>query len=441
MNRSLLTFSTIAMLLISIKVVGQVPEVKMSLSEALTLAHEHNWEIKKADFDLREAVADKNATNAAFLPQVEVSYSAAITNNPLAAFGYKLQQEIVTAADFNPALLNDPEDIENYNAQLLVQQPLINVDAWAAKRAAKIKVDALSYKGAYTKAFVELVVKKAYYGIQLAAAQKQVVEKALKAAESALKLTQDNLAQGYVKDADLMRVKVRVLELQSKYEDANDAVASSGEFLAYLLNHQGAVIVPVDSLVAVQPLLLQETYAITQRNDVKSMAKVKEAYHKLSRYEKLKFAPRLNAFGTVNYHDNELLGTDAKSWMVGAKLQWTLFSGGKNISAAKKSKVRYLKAESDYNEYMAKSTMELNKAQRTLRIATIKLEAEDMARKQAAEELRIRFNRYEQGLERTTDLLVAEATAAEKELLYLNTLYNYNMAVFQLELLTQSSQN
>lgn len=441
MNRYISKISAIALLLISLTAVAQTPEVKMSLADALILAQENNWEIKKADYELRQAIEDKNATNAAFLPNVELSYTAAVTNDPLAAFGYKLQQELVTASDFNPALLNDPEDIENYNAQLQVQQPLINVDAWAARGAAKSKVEAISHKGAYTKAYIDLLVKKAYFGIQLANAQKGVVEKALKAAESALKLTEDNLAQGYVQDADLMSVKVRVLELKSKYEDANDAVASAGEFLAYLLNRQGTVIIPTDSLYAVQPVLVNNDYSLSQRNDIKSMEKVKDAYLKMSRYEKLKFAPRLNAFGMVNYHDDDFLGTEANSWMLGAKLQWNIFSGGKNISAAKQSKIKYLQAKTEYNEYMAKSTMELNKAQRTLRIATIKLEADNMARKQAAEELRIRFNRYKQGVERTTDLLVSEASAAEKELIYLSTLYNYNMAVYQLELLTQKTQN
>ena len=439
MNRFVSKMSTVVLLLLTVKAVAQTPELKMSLSEALNLAQEKNWEVQKAEYELKQAIQDKNAANAAFLPNVEVSYTAAKTNDPLTAFGFKLQQETVTAADFNPALLNDPEDIENYNAQLQVQQPLINVDAWAARRAAKSKVDALSYKGEYTKAYIEFMVKRAYYGVQLANAQKEVVEKALVAAESAQKLTEDNLKQGYVKDADLMSVKVRVLELKSKLEDAKDAVASAGEFLAFLINKQGNVIVPTDQLEAVSPLIVSDSYSVEQRNDVKSMEKVKDAYLKMSRYEKLKFAPRLNAFGMVNYHDDELLGTDANSWMVGAKLQWSLFSGGKNLSAAKKSKVRYLQAETEYNEYVAKSNMELNKAQRTFTVATIKLEADKMAKEQAAEELRIRFNRYEQGVERTTDLLVAEATAAEKELIYLNTLYNYNMSVFKLELLTKTA--
>ena len=34
------------------------------------------------------------------------------------AFGSKLNQEILTASDFNPALLNDPGQIQNFATEL-----------------------------------------------------------------------------------------------------------------------------------------------------------------------------------------------------------------------------------------------------------------------------------------------------------------------------------
>lgn len=422
---------------IAVEALGQTTVIKMSLDEALTEAQNNSWEIKKAENELKVATEDKNSTNAAFLPNVEVSYSASLTNDPLASFGFKLQQESVTAADFNPALLNDPENIENYNAQLMVQQPLINVDAWAARKAAKMKVQALAYKGKYTKSYVQFLVKKAYYSTQLANAYKGVVIKALQMAESALKLSEDNLEQGYVKEADVMSVKVRVLELKSQLAEADDNIASAGEFLAFLLNKDGVSILPTDSLSKVSAYVVKTDYNIANRSDVMGMERAKDALNKMNAYSKLQFAPRLNAFGMVNYNDNSLLGTNAESWMVGAKLQWSLFTGGKNIAALKRSKIQYLQAQDSYNEYVAKNNMELNKAQRGLRVASAKLEADAMAKQQSEELLRIRLNRYKQGLERTTDVLLAETTFAQKELAYLNTIYNYNVAVFYLELLMQ----
>lgn len=48
-------------------------------------------------------------TEAIHLPQVSLSYTALVTDNPLNAFGVKLQkQSKITANDFNSALLNNP---------------------------------------------------------------------------------------------------------------------------------------------------------------------------------------------------------------------------------------------------------------------------------------------------------------------------------------------
>lgn len=429
----------IVFLVFVVEAMGQTSVMRMSLDEALIIAQENNWEIKKVTNELKEVVEDKNSANAVFLPNVEVSYSANLTNDPLASFGFKLQQESVTAADFNPALLNDPENIENYNAQLMVQQPLINADGWAARKAAKIKVKAVEYKGNYTKAYVKFLVKKAYYTTQLANAYKAVITKALKTAESALSLSEDNMKQGYIKEVDVMSVKVRVLELQSQIAEADDRVASAGEYLAFLINQPNSTILPTDSLVEVGPYLMNKEFQLAGRSDVLGMEMAKEALLKMHNYSKLQFAPRLNAFGMVNYNDNSIAGTEAKSWMVGAKLQWSLFAGGKNIASVKRSKVKYIQAQNSYQEYMAKSSMDLNKAKRGLEVASAKLKADDLARKQSEELLRIRLNRYKQGVERTTDLLMAETTYAQKELIYLNTIYSYNVAVFYLELLMQES--
>ncbi len=62
------------------------------------------------------------------------------------AFGSKLNQEILTQNDFNPALLNDPSQIENYATKFEIQQPLINVDGIYQRKAAKTKMQAMHYR-------------------------------------------------------------------------------------------------------------------------------------------------------------------------------------------------------------------------------------------------------------------------------------------------------
>ena len=86
---------------------------------------------------------------------------------------------------------------------------------------------------------------------------------------------------------------------------------------------------------------------------------------------------------------------------------------------------------------MSTNDRELAKATRDFKLAGRKLLVTEKSVERSQEELRIRRDRYEQGLEKTNDLLMAEANLAEKQLQYLNTLYQYNMASFYLDFLVQ----
>ena len=66
-----------------------------------------------------------------------------------------------------------------------------------------------------------------------------------------------------------------------------------------------------------------------------------------------------------------------------------------------------------------------------------KLELTDLALEQSNESLRIRTNRFKEGLEKTSDLLIAEMQYAQKQLEYYQTVFEYNYAQAYLQFLTK----
>ena len=60
----------------------------------------------------------------------------------------------------------------------------------------------------------------------------------------------------------------------------------------------------------------------------------------------------------------------------------------------------------------------------------------DLSVKQAGQAMKIRSDRYREGLERTSDLMMAESQLAETKLKSLQSIYEYNVAVFQYEWLS-----
>lgn len=115
---------------------------KAELLQKLT----QNLQLKTADYQVASAKADYNQSKALFLPNVTASHTALTTTNPLMAFGSKLNQERISMADFNPDLLNNPAQVQNYATRIEVLQPLINVDGYFERRAAKIQIEAYTSK-------------------------------------------------------------------------------------------------------------------------------------------------------------------------------------------------------------------------------------------------------------------------------------------------------
>lgn len=70
-----------------------------------------------------------------------------------------------------------------------------------------------------------------------------------------------------------------------------------------------------------------------------------------------------------------------------------------------------------------------------------RIESSKRAKEQAQEALRIRTDRYKQGLEKTADLLMAEALTSQKELQYIQSIYKYKQSVFEMELLLEQDIN
>ncbi len=410
-----------------------------TLNEVLEVAEANNWELQKSAQEVLSQKAEYRSTLATFLPRINLSETVTHTNDPLAAFGIKLQQEIVAQSDFNPELLNDPDAITDFNLGVMVEQPLINPDAFAGRKAISHKLEASKQKAAHLKYYIKYVVKQSYYAIQLAQSKQKVLEEALEYAKESRRIAQNNLDQGYVNKADVMAANVRVLDLEAKVEEAQNDVVSAGQMLAFLLGEDiDKQIVPEEDLSKVLLTDGASDYDLNNRSDIQAMLSGVKARNNMVTMQKLKFVPRLNAFGGYNFHGDELTAFDAESWVVGAKLQWTIFSGNKNLASVKKAKANAHLAEIRKKEYVDKNRMEFDKARRKLKVAESSLNTSQLAEEQIEEALRIRMDRYKEGLERTSDLLAAEAAYSQKQLERLNALFNYNKAVFYLEYLMEA---
>ena len=411
----------------------------ISKNDLLQKVTENNLQIKVAEKSFQSAKADYRQSNALFLPNINVSHTGISTTNPLMAFGSKLNQEILTASDFNPALLNDPAKTQNFATRIEVQQPLFNLDGLYGRQAAKAKMDAFQLQTERTKEYLELEVSKAYMQLQLAYKAVNVLEKANITAQGNLKMVENYFKNGMLQKTDLLNVQVRVNEITNQLQYAKSNVQNASDYLAFLLNEDiaGKTYKPSEAL---DNSIASETINTTisdSRKDIQAMLKSSEAYKKMFQSSKFGFLPRLNAFGSYELYDKNIFGTSAKGYLVGAQLSWNIFDGFKTIGKTQKAKADFEKAEIETEQYKKQSQLELNKASRQLIDAENKVNVSKLAFEQTEESYRIRQNRFTQGLEKTSDLLLTETQMAQKELEYLQAVFEYNYTKMYLLFLTK----
>ncbi|WP_439153093.1 TolC family protein [Winogradskyella sp.] len=417
----------------------QAQEIKpISKSEVLIKVAEANQSLRISEEAFNEAKGDYRQTNAIFLPNISVSHTGISTTNPLMAFGSKLNQEILTQNDFNPALLNDPSQVQNFATKLEIQQPLINLDGFYQRKAAKSKMEAMFLQQERTQDYLELEVEKAYMQLQLAYKAVEVLEKALEAANANKKLADDSFKQGYLQRADVLNVEVRVTEVLNQLQTAKSNVQNASNYLSFLMNDETYVIYqPADELM-VTAFEAEDKVLSENRSDIRAMELATTAYEAINRADKMTFLPRLNAFGSYELYDDQIFQADANGYIFGAQLSWDIFQGSKRFGKIQKSKAQLAKSKLEYEQYISKSNLELNQAKRAFLDAENKLKLTSLALQQSEESLRIRTNRFKEGLEKTSDLLMAETQFAKKQLEYYQTIFEYNYAQAYLQFLTKA---
>ena len=412
--------------------------VPISKAEVLEKVITQNNQLKIGEQQVLAAKGDFNQTNAVFLPNITASHTGMATTNPLMAFGFKLNQEILTQADFDPNKLNNPSQIEIYATKFEIQQPIINVDGIFQRKAAKAKLNATQLQLSRTGDYMSLETEKAYMQLQLAYKSVAVLESALNASNENFRLANNSFKQGYLQQSDVLAVQVRVTEVENQLQYAKSNIINLSEYLAVLMNEKiSGVLMPTDSLRVSSELISTENIS-DSRADIQAMEFATEAYKQNYKADKMTFLPTLNAFGSYELYDDKIFQADANGYLFGAALTWNIFDGSKRFGKTQKSKAEFNKASIELDQYKSESQLELNKAKRMFLDAQNNLKLTELALEQSKEALRIRTNRFTEGLEKTTDLLMAETQFSQKQLEYYNTVFQHNYALAYLQFLTKN---
>lgn len=410
---------------------------KLQLSEAIQLAEANNKTLKESGLNSSIASEKYKQSSAMFMPQVDLSYSALFTDNPLNAFGFNLQQGIVTAADFDPSKLNNPSLTKDFGSKIEVMQPLINPDLFYQRKAAKKGKEIAELQKMRTSEYVAFQVKQTYMELALAYDAKEVIDRALATSAEGLKRAQSFYDEGLIQRTDLLDAQIFNSKLETDLSQATNSIQDISDRLSLVMGTETGIQYTIDKVTETA----EADFSYNDlRTDFVAMNKAIEAQTMMKQASKMNFLPKLNAFGSYQYNDSKFAQFDKGSYLVGIKLSWNIFNGMRDKRSINISNYEIQRLNTQLSQQKDEVKAELMKSTRALETLSKETVNNQLMVEQAREALRILQDRYSEGLVSTTDLLRSQTQLAQTELALTQSVFKKNVTKAYIELLTETNR-
>ncbi|TVQ44559.1 MAG: TolC family protein [Saprospirales bacterium] len=426
-------------ILTSLSTLLSAQEVKdLNIEQLIAKALESNHQILIAAQQVNQAEGAFRQTDAGFLPQISLTHTAINTNTPLMAFGSKLNQGKVTAADFAPESLNKPDGVSNFNTAIEFAQPMFNRTAQLNRRSAKMAIDLKEIQLSETRAFLTFQLEEVFMQLQLTYHKVKTTEKTLEWIIAIEQQARDFYEEGIIHLADLLEISYRKNQVENQIKAIQKEVKNISDLISYLKGEEpGNIWNPVGELSTHNQIPPSSSKPLIMREDIQLMKKVTEINQIQRDVASASILPELNAFGNFQLNDSKAFHGRSNGYLIGLQLKWNVFDGGMRRGRIQESTAKHRQSLIELEEYQIRSESELNRVVREYELAIANEESAEKGLEFATEVLRLRTDRFEQGMEKITDLLQAESRLTEKQLKYQKAIYQKNIAASKLQYLTR----
>jgi len=412
----------------------------ITLEQAVGTALAKNPVLKAAQEETEVARAQTNQVRAAQYPRVDFSQGFTRGNNPVYVFGTLLTQRQFTAANFALSQLNTPAPLDNFQTRLEGQMLLFDWGRTRQRiRGAKRMETAAEFDAEQARQDLILRVVRAYYGVVVARENLAAAREAYRTAEANEARVKALAEAGLVVSSDLLSAQVFRAQMKDREIRADNQLQLARMMLS---NEMGLgpepLSEPVDKLeeFAGETRRIEEweRTALTERPALRAAELRYQAAEKNRSLARAEFGPRVGLFANVE-RDAEALGggPSGTNWTAGVRLEINLFAGGADRHRLAEASARERQASNQLDWFRSGVRLEVRQAYLETHAAEQRVEAARGSAEQAQEGLRILQNRYDAGLATMTDLLRAQTAALEAKTGYLAALYDWHVAVAQLE--------
>lgn len=405
---------------------------KITLSDALTYALQHNTKVRKARLDMEGGKYKVEEVRAQALPQL--SATSGLTINPI------IGQQVVNFGGTTQVLKFGQK--WNSNAGLQLSQQLFNQQVFTGLQAARSSEEYYDLTAKLTEEQIIELVAGNYYQVLVNRQQLQVIDNNIKNVKVIEKIIANQYQNGLAKKIDVDRIRVNLTNLETQREQVVNAITLLENQLKFSMGMEVTepVILPETELTEIKQLPVFHTVDLNTRTEMKLLdnqqklltlqrkAYVSEYYPTLALSGNYTYSSQSGSFDFLTSNSSAIgFGSSA----IGLTLRVPIFNGFATRSKVRQADVALQKAREDRMETGNALTLayENAKIQLSNSLNTINTQKKNM---QLAEEIyKSTQNNYNNGLAGLTDLLDTESALTQAQNSYTQALLNYRIAEIQ----------
>jgi len=412
----------------------------LTLSDAVRTALSQHPAIQAAGSRLQAADTRIGQARAGQLPKINYSEAFQRSNNPVFVFSSLLAQRQFTQSNFAIDSLNNPASVNNFQSQLIAEQPLY--DAGVTKRqieSARLQRQLSAEEKRQLEANLAAAAARSYFGVLLAEEALKFAREAVTSSDADLQRARNVRAAGLSTDADVLSIEVHLASMREqeirRRSELDVARAALNEALGAPLDTPRTLATPLAALDS-KPAEREtfEARAVKERSETRQAELGVQLATEQSSLARTAYLPQVSLRGVLEADRGRFVTQAGGNWFAAITLRWNLFNGYADKGKIQESRYALAASRSQQRQVQNGVQLQVRQAHAQFTAASERIQVAQAAIAQADESVRIIRNRYESGLSTVTDLLRNQVAALEARLRRLMAVHDQRVAATMLEL-------
>jgi outer membrane protein len=404
---------------------GQEP---LSLNQAINIALDRNYAIRKSRHDLEAAHGIAVQTRAVALPKLRVMGDYQATD----------QVETFSFGTNDVSFEND----QRWAASVrLVQSIYEGGRITSAIRTARLTKEQALLQHQSIIAEALLAVRTAYYDVLLQRQQIDVQEASVALLEKELQDTRRRFEAGTVPQFNVLRSEVELANARPRLIRARNTYRIGKNTLIHQLGYQIPTNVWENIPLELSDRLEAEPFeadlanalaqAIERRPELGALRKAERLRREDVASARAGYKPSVQLFAGYGSRSSQFvddLSFDISGWHTGAQVNWDIFDGGLTRGRVQQARALHDRARTEVEDTTRQVEFEVRTAYSTFIEAREVLESQRKVQEQAEESLRLANSRADAGTGTQLDVLNAQTALTEARTTQIQALRDYLVA-------------